>query len=151
MSGINRVRKILEQNIYCTVSTAGNDGRPWGSPVFFGFDDQIIYWRSWPESVHSHNLALRPEAFVTVFDSHASWGEGTGVYMEGDVRKIEDAPTIEKALSVMNPRSKKISKTSEFLPPNPRRVYAFTPRKIWLNEDKEINGQFVDIRSEVVA
>ena len=50
------IRRLLDESIYCVVSTVGDDGQPWGSPVFFGFDDDAIYWRSWVESDHSRNL-----------------------------------------------------------------------------------------------
>ena len=149
MNHLAKVQEILEQNIYCTVSTVCDDGKPWGSPVFFGFDnDRTIYWRSWTENVHSRNLQARSGAFVTIFDSHTPWGEGTGVYMLGKAHQLDDVAEIDKALSCMNLRSKKSSEVEEFLAPNPRRMYAFTPEKTWVNIDKEKDGRYIDERVE---
>jgi len=149
MSDASKVRSILENNIYCVVSTVNDDGSPWGSPVFFGFDDDVIYWRSWAESQHSKNLRQRPEAMVCVFDSHQPWGEGEGLYLHGRVEQLEDRAAVERALTVIDARSPESKQVDEFLRPNPRRIYRFVAVQAWINEDSTKDGKFIDIRREI--
>lgn len=145
----NKVHEILQQNMYCVVSSVQDDGTPWASPVFFGFDtDNKIYWRSWVDSNHSRNLRARPKAFVCVFDSRQPWGKGEGLYLQGTVRQIEGKAEAEYALTIIDSRSPQPKQVQEFLAPNPRRIYEFTPKKAWINSDSSINGQFIDTRKE---
>ena len=37
----------------------------------------------------------------------------------------------------------------QFLKKYPRRLYQFKPEKVWVNGDGEINGNFIDIRTEL--
>ncbi|HZM64009.1 MAG TPA: pyridoxamine 5'-phosphate oxidase family protein [Candidatus Saccharimonadales bacterium] len=146
----NKVQEILKHNMYLVVSSVGDDGLPWGSPLFFGFDvDNTLYWRSWTDSVHSKNLRKRPEAFVCMFDSRQEWGKGEGLYLQGRVQEIDDANEAKFALDRIDERSPQRKQVAEFLPPGPRRLYKFVPDKAWINSDKAINGQFVDVRTEV--
>ena len=143
------IRGLLDESIYCVVSTVGDDGQPWGSPVFFGFDDDAIYWRSWVESDHSRNLRKQPDAAVCVFDSSQPWGTGKGLYLRGKVVQLEDHEEAQAALSCIDARSPKQMQVEEFLAPNPRRIYRFIPDKAWVNQDGSINGQFIDTRKEI--
>ena len=43
----------------------------------------------------------------------------------------------------------KMRMVKEFLTHYPRRVYRFTPEKVWINGDSDINGNFIDIRTEL--
>ena len=53
-------------------------------------------------------------------------------------------------LSVMYKRMKhKMRGVKEFLTHFPRRVYKFTPEKVWINGDSELNGNPIDIRQEL--
>ncbi len=149
MSDAVKARTVLEQNIYCVISTTNDDGSPWGSPVFFGFDDDVIYWRSWTESQHSQNLERRPDAAVCVFDSHQPWGKGEGLYLSGKAVRLEDREEAEVALSIIDARSPEPKQVEEFLAPNPRRIYKFTPEKAWFNCDYTVDGKFVDTRKEI--
>ncbi len=144
-----KAHAILEQNIYCIVSTVNEDGSPWGSPVFFGFDDDALYWRSWTDSQHSRNLQKRPDTAVCVFDSHQPWGKGQGLYLRGKAVQLEDRVEAESALSLIDARSPEPKQVEEFLAPNPRRIYKFTPNKAWLNVDSSVDGMFIDTRKEI--
>ncbi len=72
-------REILDSNLYLTLATADEDGRPWASPVYFASEDRAdFYWVSDPEARHSHNLAVRPRASAVVFDSRVADQHRTG-------------------------------------------------------------------------
>jgi hypothetical protein len=75
-------REILSSNLYLTLATADEDGRPWPSPVYYASEDYAaFYWVSDPEARHSRNLAVRPRASAVVFDSGVAIGTGQAVYM----------------------------------------------------------------------
>jgi nitroimidazol reductase NimA-like FMN-containing flavoprotein (pyridoxamine 5'-phosphate oxidase superfamily) len=68
-------RAIIESNLYMTLGTADDAGRPWVSPVYYapaGYGE--FFWVSSPEAKHSLNLAGRPEVSIVIFDSGASIG-----------------------------------------------------------------------------
>jgi nitroimidazol reductase NimA-like FMN-containing flavoprotein (pyridoxamine 5'-phosphate oxidase superfamily) len=63
-------RAILDSNLYMTLGTVDEDGRPWVSPVYYASDDyKDFYWTSSLEATHSRNIATRPEVSIVVFDS----------------------------------------------------------------------------------
>lgn len=145
-----KMQTILRENKYMVISSVGEDGHPWGSPVFYGFDiENILYWRSWIDSTHSTNFRKNPEAFVCIFDSHQEWGKGEGLYLRGHVQELDSPNEAKFALERIDERSPQRKDIAEFLAPNPRRLYKFVPEQAWVNSDKSINGQFVDARREV--
>jgi nitroimidazol reductase NimA-like FMN-containing flavoprotein (pyridoxamine 5'-phosphate oxidase superfamily) len=84
-------RGIIDANKYMTLATAGADGSPWASPVFFtpdGYRD--LYWVSSPTARHSRNLLDRPAVAIVVFDSHAPVGEAGAVYMRARAGELPD-------------------------------------------------------------
>ena len=48
---------IIKKIIYITLATASQDGQPWNSPLYSGFDKDLnFYWASDHNSVHSSNI-----------------------------------------------------------------------------------------------
>ena len=75
-------KAIIDSNLYMTLGTADETGRPWVSPVYYAFAGYSeFYWVSSPEATHSRNLTGRPEISVVIFDSRQPIGTGQGVYM----------------------------------------------------------------------
>ena len=75
-------RAIIDSNLYMTLGTADQAGRPWVSPVFYAADGyREFFWISSPEATHSRNIATRSELSIVVFDSQQPAGTGEGVYM----------------------------------------------------------------------
>jgi hypothetical protein len=91
-------RDIIDSNLYMVLGTAGEDGRPWVTPVYFaprGYAE--FYWISSREAMHSRNLVTRPEVSIVVFDSQVPISTGQAVYMEGlaeELRENEVEPAI---------------------------------------------------------
>ncbi|MFI6386453.1 pyridoxamine 5'-phosphate oxidase family protein [Nonomuraea sp. NPDC050547] len=117
-------RSIIDANVYVTLATAGRDGTPWASPVFFAHDGyRDFYWVSSPETVHSGNLAVRPRLSMVVFDSQVTPGSGQAVYMSATARQVTD---LEPALAVYpgDPARGGRPMTPEHLSaPHPYRLY----------------------------
>lgn len=86
---------ILRRTAYMTLATADEGGLPWASPVWFAVgDDRALYWVSRPASVHSQNIAVRPEASVVVFDTNARVGEAQAVYARVRAMQVPDGEGI---------------------------------------------------------
>jgi hypothetical protein len=59
-------RKVIDSNSYMTLGTAGADGHPWVTPVWFASEGyEHFHWVSSPEARHSRNVAARPEVAIT--------------------------------------------------------------------------------------
>ncbi|SDD37243.1 pyridoxamine 5'-phosphate oxidase family protein [Glycomyces harbinensis] len=82
-------RGIIDANKYMTLATAGADGAPWASPVFFtpdGYRD--LYWVSSPTAKHSRNIFDHAAVAIVVFDSQAPIGEAGAVYMRAEAGEV---------------------------------------------------------------
>jgi uncharacterized protein YhbP (UPF0306 family) len=98
-------RAIIDSNMYMTLGTADENGRPWVSPVYYvpeGYVD--FYWVSSPEAKHSRNLAARPEVSIVIFDSRTPVGSGQGVYMSAVAEELM-GDDIESGIAVFSRRS----------------------------------------------
>lgn len=99
-SRVRTARSILDQAHYVVLATAGSDGAPWASPVFFATSDYTnFFWVSDPTALHSRNLLQRAEVGMVVFDSRVAPGTGQGVYMTGVAEPVPEAE-VEAGLGV---------------------------------------------------
>lgn len=106
MTNDDIARAVLEANSYAVLATADADGVPWGSPVWFAYEDpREIFWVSAPDARHSQNIAVRPLIGMVVFDSTARPNTGQAVYMTATAELVADPATIERGLAVFNRRS----------------------------------------------
>ena len=82
-------RTIIDSNRYMVLGTAGPDGHPWVSPVWFASEDyEHFHWVSSPDARHSRNLAARPEVAIAIFDSTVPVGGAQAVYMSGRAEEL---------------------------------------------------------------
>ena len=98
-------RAIIDGNAYMTLATADADGRPWASPVWFtpdGYD--AFVWVSAQDTRHSHNLAVRSDVGIAIFDSTAPIGTGQAVYVEAVAACLGGAE-VERAIELFSRRS----------------------------------------------
>ena len=87
---MDAARAIIVANRFMTLATADADGVPWASPVWFAPDgERDILWVSSPGARHSQNLAVRPELAIVIFDSHATPGTASGLYLEAVAEQAE--------------------------------------------------------------
>ena len=147
--------EILNSNIYCTLSTASNDGEPWVSPVFFAFDKALnIYWLSEETSKHSELIKSNSRVSCVVFNSDASAGADNAVYFSGnaEIYSGEDVNEPLNLLEVRGPKAGDFSRyeVSDVTGESPWRLYHFTPSKAWiLGENQKVRGWAVVRRLEL--
>jgi hypothetical protein len=92
-------RAIVDANLYMTLATADEAGRPWPTPVYFApIGDHELVWVSSPEAMHSRNIATRPDVGIVVFDSSVPIGTGQGVYLSA-VAELVPATELDRCLA----------------------------------------------------
>ena len=122
----DELRAIIDANRYMTLATAGEDGRPWATPVWFATDDyRQFFWVSKPGARHSQNLATRPELGIVIYDSSVPVGGATAVYLSAVAEEVAD-----HGLDVFNRRGEAQGlrpwTTEDVLPPARHRLYRAT-------------------------
>jgi hypothetical protein len=143
--------EVIKKIEYLNIASITPDGMPWNTPVYTVYDKDLnFHWLSWKENQHSINVEKNPNVFITLYDSSVPCGTGFGVYMKGKVKKISNPVHLAKCLiTFYNRRNRKPRDVKEFLTTYPRRLYMFTPEQLWVNGDSEIDGNFIDIRTEL--
>jgi nitroimidazol reductase NimA-like FMN-containing flavoprotein (pyridoxamine 5'-phosphate oxidase superfamily) len=148
MDDLATAEALLDAAAYMTIATAGADGYPWATPVWFAPEDhRRFYWVSDPDARHSRNLAEQPQLSLVVFDTHAPIGTGQGVYMEA----VADRPqgeALERGIAIFSRRSLAqggVAWTPEDVAPGARlQLYRATATARWI-------GHRADRRTELPA
>lgn len=148
---INTVVKLINKIEYINIASITPEGLPWNTPVYTAFDKNLnFYWLSWKKNQHSVNIRSNPKVFVTIYDSTVPAGAGVGIYFSGIAKELTNPTEMIVGMAVLYKRDKhKIRAIKEFLTHFPRRVYRFTPEKVYINGNSDINGNFIDIRREL--
>jgi nitroimidazol reductase NimA-like FMN-containing flavoprotein (pyridoxamine 5'-phosphate oxidase superfamily) len=98
-------RAIIDDNLYMTLGTADEAGRPWASPVYYAVEGYHEFiWVSRPESRHSRNLAVRPELGIVIFDSRVPINTGQGVFMSAVAEELTGRPEADRAIATFSSR-----------------------------------------------
>lgn len=144
-------KEIIEKIEYLNLATITPKGLPWNSPVYCSFDKKLnFYWLSWKENQHSENIRSNENVYITIYDSTIFSGQGVGVYFQGKAYELSNPIDIVKGLTHHYGRSKKKMKdVIMFLTSYPRRVYKFVPEKVWINGEGEIEGNYIDNKTEL--
>ena len=148
---IEQVRRIINSNIYCTLSTCSGDCIPWVSPVFFAFDGALnFYWSSAIASKHSQNLYLNAgRVAIAIFDSSPLVGPAEGVYFSGTASEVQSREDAAAALERLLARARrKHNRTAaDYLGDSPRRIYQFQPQEVWVTGERiPFGNQLVDTK-----
>lgn len=146
-----KAKAVLDTIAYATLATVSADSEPWNTPLAtYHFDnDYTLYWASWQNNHHSQNIRANGKAFVVVYDSTPADGKPTaGVYMTGKAFEITGRQEAMQAALVFGDDPYNPSDGKQYLDNYPRRIYKFVPDKIWMNDDDEIDGNFIDVRKE---
>ncbi|MFF5083168.1 pyridoxamine 5'-phosphate oxidase family protein [Actinoplanes sp. NPDC000266] len=135
MSLAEHARAIVESNLYLTLSTAGPDGRPWASPVYFApVGEREVLWCSETTARHSENLRDRPQVAFTVFDSTVEPYHGRAVYADAEAFEVP-AGDVGEALSLY-PRSDGHDVTmldrDDVTAPSEYRLYRASVSALWV-------------------
>jgi len=142
---------IIENISYITIATVSQDGQPWNSPVYTAFDFSYnFYWASWKKNIHSKNIKINEKIFIVIYDSTVPPGTGEGVYFVAKAHELTNQKEVSKGAEFLAGRQgKKPHKAQEYLGNYPRRMYKASVEKCWMNDDGEVDGNFVDVRIEV--
>ena len=130
-------RGIIESNRYMVLGTAGEDGVPWVTPVWFAQSDyRRFIWVSSPERRHSRNVRARPEVSIVIFDSQVAVGSARAVYMSADAKELSGAE-LERDVAVFDTASQPQGLTrrwalEDMLAPAPFRLYGATVSQHWV-------------------
>src|SRR6188768_1710247 len=93
-------RELISANMYMTLATADESGRPWASPVWFAPDgDDGFLWVSSPETRHSRNIAARVDIAIVIFDSTVPVGAAEALYLEAVAEELS-GDALEQAIAV---------------------------------------------------
>jgi nitroimidazol reductase NimA-like FMN-containing flavoprotein (pyridoxamine 5'-phosphate oxidase superfamily) len=146
-----KAARIIKETIYAAVATSTKNGEPWNSPVYVVFDEALhFYWASGMESQHSRNICTNPQVFLAIYDSRVPWGTGRGVFIKAEAVEVDESDEIAKACQLRRNRIPDARHPLEdFVGDRPRRIYRATPKQIWMSQDGQVNGSFVDERVEI--
>jgi uncharacterized protein YhbP (UPF0306 family) len=97
-------RDLIDTNNYLVLGTADAAGTPWVSPVFYVHRDyRDFYWASAPTTRHSHNVAVRPDIGIAIYDSHSPVGHAEAVYLAARAALVPD-DELEHTAAIYNSR-----------------------------------------------
>lgn len=129
-------RRIVAAASTLTLATAGADGRPWATPVWYasrGWEEFV--WASRPEARHSRNIGLSAMVAGVVIDPAAAPGEPAAVYVEALAHEVADGdrPT---ALALYSERSQAAGfgpwDETRVTAPAPHRLYRATVERVYV-------------------
>ena len=129
-------RATIDSNLYMTLGTADENGRPWVSPVYYAPEGYAkLYWVSSPVATHSRNLAARPEVSIVIFDSKTPVGSGQGVYMSAAAEELTGAD-LDRGIAIFSRRSEAHGAgewtLEDVRPPARHRLYRATASEHWV-------------------
>ena len=102
------------------------------------------------ENQHSINIRQNKNVFFTIYDSTVPAGTGFGVYFRGTGYEVHNVKEIFTGLHSHYSRTKsKARAVAKFISKFPRRVYKLVPAQVWVNGDSKIEGEPIDIRTEL--
>lgn len=148
----HKARTILDSICYATLSTVDPNGNPWNSPVYCAYDEHYnVYWGSHVESQHSQNIRANHKVFIAIYDSTCEPGTGEGVYIQAHVKELTNSDEITHAHTLIQARRPSpYWKLAEVQPDKPVHLFQAIPERIWMNDEGEKDGQYIDIRKEAI-
>ena len=146
-----KAKYMIESIWYITLASCDNN-IPWNSPVYTAYDNEYnFYFASWLENKHSKNIVNNENTFGVIYDSTCPEWTWFWVYLQWKTSIISKKwIELTKALKLLYGRKNKTPRNAnEFLWNYPRRVFKFTPNKIWVNSDGDIWWNFIDTRIDI--
>jgi hypothetical protein len=102
---VNAAREVVDASSYLTLATAGVEGTPWASPVWFAHEDYTtFFWMSRPTARHSQNIAERADIGIVIFDSTVSPRDRNAVFVEAVAEQVPDSD-LERVVAIYSARS----------------------------------------------
>ncbi|PJE61157.1 hypothetical protein COU86_00810 [Candidatus Roizmanbacteria bacterium CG10_big_fil_rev_8_21_14_0_10_36_26] len=159
----NIVDKILQENLYMTISVASKDGDPWIANLYYVYDKNYnFYWYSPKNSLHSQRIKENPTVALAIFDSTAVGDDVDAVYIKAKAYEITNKSELVKGMVLYAGKMIKtkfankasverfIKQYKDFQGLSKLRMYKAVPEKFWKPAPTEMfNDKFVDSRIEV--
>lgn len=148
---LHKAKEVIETIEYCNIASITPEGMPWNTPVYISYDKELnFYLMSWKNNQHSINIRNNKNVFFTIYDSRAPAGTGFGVYFQGEAYEVNNLKEILVGLTSHYKRTNsKARAVAKFVKKFPRRVYKLVPNQVWVNGDSKIEGEPIDIRTEL--
>ena len=148
---IEKAAKTIKDILYINIASITPEGKPRHSPVYCAFDKNLsFYWLSWKLNQHSENIRNNSAVFITIYDSTVPASTGFGIYLEGKAYELSSPKALlVGTIEVYKREKRKPRDVIQFLSKFPRRVYKFVPEKVWVNGESEIDGNYIDARTEI--
>jgi nitroimidazol reductase NimA-like FMN-containing flavoprotein (pyridoxamine 5'-phosphate oxidase superfamily) len=134
-------REIIDANLYMTLGTADDAGRPWVTPVYYapvGYREFV--WVSQPEAQHSRNIAVRPEISIVIYDSTVPINTGQAVYMRAVTEELQDDlldDHVELYTNSTLARGGEPWTPIDVRPPAPHRLYRAAASRQWVLDEHD--------------
>lgn len=156
--------KILQENLYLTISVATKNGVPWIANLYYAYDENYtFYWYSLKNSLHSKTIRENPSVALAIFNSTAVGENVDALYIKAKAYEIDSKTEIIKGLVLYAAKmiktkfANKLSATrfikqyKDFEGLSKLRMYKAVSEKFWKPATAEIfNGKFTDSRVEVM-
>jgi general stress protein 26 len=150
----NRAKEIIRNILYITLATTSKEGWPWNSPVYSASDESYtFYWISYKNAQHSKNITENRRVFIVIYNSTVPEGTGVGVYIQAKAYVVTDEEEVQRAVNYLYQRiggQPPPEKVKELQGDCPRRIYKAVLEKFWINARGEVDGNYIDVREEVV-
>ncbi|MFC7546983.1 pyridoxamine 5'-phosphate oxidase family protein [Plantactinospora sp. GCM10030261] len=153
-------RSLVERNLYLTLGTVDDAGRPWSTPVYFAPEaDREFLWVSATDADHSRHLARRPWVSLVVFDSTVPPYHGRALYAVGTAAQVADDDLDRALASYPRPARDGASavERADVTGSAPYRLYRATASDLWVlcprepRQPCELHGRAADHRTRVPA
>jgi nitroimidazol reductase NimA-like FMN-containing flavoprotein (pyridoxamine 5'-phosphate oxidase superfamily) len=139
-------RVVIDAGQYLVLATAGADGHPWPTPVWYARAGREFIWVSRPEARHSRNLAERSAVSFVIFETPVPvGGRPRAVYAEATAAEVPDADR-ERCLGVFDRRSRAAglgtwTPGDVTAPGTPRLYHAVASQLFVLEPDRDIRRE----------
>jgi len=148
-----KAKKVINNILYITMATVDSEWNPWNTPVYSAHsEDYTFYWVSDKENKHSQNILKTNKAFIVIYDSTVPEWTWFWVYIEWIPEVLNDSQKeeSEEAVDLLAWRKNVVPRDiSQYNWDYPRRIFKFTPTKVYVNADWEKNWNYVDKRIEI--
>lgn len=86
----SNAKKIITSNQYLTLSVTTKNGGSWIVPLAYCFDDNFsLYFMSLASSLHCQSIKKDSRVCISIFDSHADFGKGSGLQILGNASLVD--------------------------------------------------------------
>jgi uncharacterized protein YhbP (UPF0306 family) len=151
---IRNAQRILDQTLYCTLSTCSADGFPWASPLYFSYDRHWhLYWSSAIASQHSQNLDKNGgRAAITLYNTARDQPKVQGLFLTGLAHELDPnrVASVLKTFFDRYPKAVPQRTAADYLHDSPRRIYHFVPQAVWITGERlAVGNQLVDTKIQL--